>query len=71
MKRKLRVKIHGYISHTCTSIKSLFLEYVSKYATKDAADEAGAETDDDDDMSSVGSYGDDDDDEPAGQMEEV
>jgi len=46
-------------------------EYVSKYATKDAADEAGAESDDDDDMSSVGSYGDEEDDEPAGQMEEV
>jgi ubiquitin-conjugating enzyme E2 H len=48
-------------------------EYVTKYASKDAADEAGAESDDDDDMSSVGSFGDDDDDddEPAGQMEEV
>lgn len=41
-----------------------------KYASKDAADEAGAELDDDDDMSSVGSFGDEDD-EPAGQMEEV
>ena len=46
-------------------------EYVNKYASKDAADEAGAESDDDDDMSSVGSFGDDEDDEPAGQMEEV
>lgn len=45
-------------------------EYVTKYASKEAADEAGAESDDDDDMSSVGSFGDDDD-EPAGQMEEV
>ncbi|KAF4632855.1 hypothetical protein G7Y89_g5259 [Cudoniella acicularis] len=41
-----------------------------KYASKDAADEAGAESDDDDDMSSVGSFGDEDE-EPAGQMEEV
>ena len=41
----------------------LGIEYVIKYASKDAADEAGAESDDDDDMSSV--------DEPAGQMEEV
>lgn len=49
---------------------TLHEEYVSKYATKDAADEAGAESDDEDDMSSVGSYGDEDD-EPAGQMEEV
>ncbi|KAG4437646.1 Ubiquitin-conjugating enzyme E2 8 [Cadophora sp. M221] len=46
-------------------------EYVAKYASKEAADEAGAETDDDDDMSSVGSFGDDEDEEPAGQMEEV
>ncbi|RDL37201.1 putative UBC8-E2 ubiquitin-conjugating enzyme [Venustampulla echinocandica] len=45
-------------------------EYVIKYASKDAADEAGAESDDEDDMSSVGSFGDEDD-EPAGQMEEV
>jgi ubiquitin-conjugating enzyme E2 H len=46
-------------------------EYVIKYASKDAADDAGAESDDEDDMSSVGSFGDDEDDEPAGQMEEV
>jgi ubiquitin-conjugating enzyme E2 H len=46
------------------------VEYVLKYANKDAVDEAGAESDDDDDMSSVGSFGDEDD-EPAGTMEEV
>lgn len=45
-------------------------EYVSKYATKDAIDEGGAESDDDDDMSSVASFGSDDD-EAAGQMEEI
>ncbi|POR39389.1 Uncharacterized protein TPAR_00421 [Tolypocladium paradoxum] len=44
-------------------------EYVQKYATKDAADEAGAESEDDDDMSSVASF--DDDEEPAGQMDDV
>lgn len=45
-------------------------EYVQKYASKDAADEAGAESEDDDDMSSVGSFGDDDDDDqPAGRMD--
>ena len=42
-----------------------------RYASKDAADEAGAESDDDDELSSVGSFGDDEDQEPAGQMEEV
>ncbi|KAG5922577.1 E2 ubiquitin-conjugating protein ubc8 [Claviceps africana] len=47
-------------------------EYVIKYATKDAADEAGAESEDDDDMSSVASFGEDDEDEePAGQMDDV
>ncbi|KAI7776098.1 ubiquitin-conjugating enzyme [Diaporthe eres] len=46
-------------------------EYVQRYASRDAAEEAGAESEDDDDMSSVGSFGDDDDDEPAGQMDDV
>ncbi|KAM3065199.1 Ubiquitin-conjugating enzyme E2 4 [Clarireedia jacksonii] len=47
-------------------------EYVTKYASKDAADEAGAEDSDDDTMSSVGSFDDDEDnDEPAGTMEDV
>ncbi|KAK8052851.1 ubiquitin-conjugating enzyme protein [Apiospora saccharicola] len=45
-------------------------EYVQKYASKDAADEAGNESEDDDDMSSVASFGDEDD-EPAGQMDDV
>ena len=49
---------------------TLGAEYVQKYANKDAADEAGAESEDDDDMSSVASF-DDDDDEPAGQMDDV
>jgi ubiquitin-conjugating enzyme E2 H len=45
-------------------------EYVQKYASKDAANEAGAESEDEDDMSSVGSFGDDDDDDqPAGRMD--
>jgi len=44
---------------------------VQKYATKDAADEAGAESEDDDDMSSVASFDNDEDEEPAGQMDDV
>ncbi|PQE19617.1 ubiquitin-conjugating enzyme protein [Rutstroemia sp. NJR-2017a WRK4] len=48
------------------------IEYVTKYASKDAADEAGAEDSDDDTMSSVASFDDDEDnDEPAGTMEDV
>lgn len=45
-------------------------EYVQKYASKEAADDAGAESEDDDDMSSVGSFGEDDE-EPAGPMDDV
>ena len=43
-------------------------EYVSKYATKDAADEAGDDSESEDEMSSVGSF-ESGDEEPAGQME--
>ncbi|RCI09963.1 hypothetical protein L249_8630 [Ophiocordyceps polyrhachis-furcata BCC 54312] len=46
-------------------------EYVQKYATKDAADDAGAESEEDDDMSSVASFSDAEDQEPAGQMDEL
>lgn len=46
-------------------------EYVAKYASKEAADDAGAKDDDTDSMSSVGSFEDEEDEEPAGQMEEV
>jgi ubiquitin-conjugating enzyme E2 H len=44
-------------------------EYVQKYANKDAADDAGAETEDDDDLSSVASF--DEDEEPAGRLDDV
>jgi ubiquitin-conjugating enzyme E2 H len=50
----------------------LLADYVQKYATKSAADEAGAESESDDDLSSVGSYNDDDEEaQPAGQMDDV
>ncbi|KAI0178672.1 ubiquitin-conjugating enzyme/RWD-like protein [Hypoxylon sp. FL1284] len=44
-------------------------EYVQRYASKEVADEGGAESEDDDDMSSVASFGDED--EPAGKMDDV
>ena len=44
---------------------------MQKYATKDAADEAGAKSEDEDDMSSVASFSDDGNEEPAGQMDDV
>ena len=41
---------------------------MSKYANKDAADEAGADSEEEEEMSSVGSF-DSGDEEPAGTME--
>jgi hypothetical protein len=50
----------------------LLADYVQKYATKSAADEAGAESESDDDLSSVGSYNDDDEEaQPAGHRADV
>jgi len=66
------VKVKGKsqsISHPCTVGSDTALEYVSKYANKDAADEAGEDEDEEDEMSSAGSFSDDEDEEPAGQME--
>ncbi len=45
-----------------------FIEYVNLYATKEAADEAGADSDEEDEMSSAGSF-ESGDEEPAGTME--
>lgn len=42
---------------------------MSRYASKEAADDAGDDSDDDDAMSSVGDFESGDDEEPAGQME--
>ncbi|KAK1759621.1 ubiquitin-conjugating enzyme/RWD-like protein [Echria macrotheca] len=53
------------------SYESKVKEYVLKYASKEAADEAGAESEDDDDMSSIASYVEDEEAEPAGVMDDV
>ena len=47
------------------------LEYVNRYASKDAADEAGEDSESEDEMSSVGSYHSGEDEEPAGNMDEL
>ena len=67
----LRSKVSQYSVEIPQYLRLRPAEYVAKYASKEAADEAGVESDDDDDMSSVGSFGDDEDEQPAGQMEEV
>jgi len=54
-----------------TRADKIFPEYVQKYATKDAADEAGEDDESEDEMSSVGSYAEDEDEEPAGNMDEL
>ncbi|KAL2119641.1 hypothetical protein VTJ04DRAFT_6602 [Mycothermus thermophilus] len=48
-------------------------DYVQRYASKGAADEAGAESEEDDELSSVGSFEEDDDEDAqaAGQMDDV
>jgi len=46
-------------------------EYVQKYASKDAADEADAESEDDGELSSVASFDEEDDEEAAGKMDDV
>lgn len=46
-------------------------EYVQKYASKDSADEADAESEDDGELSSVASFDEEDDEEAAGKMDDV
>ena len=46
------------------------LEYVSKYASKEAVDEVGEDTESEDEMSSAGSY-ESDGAQPAGAMDDV
>jgi ubiquitin-conjugating enzyme E2 H len=69
---------HGWMGRAREGIHAdgvcacVLADYVQKYATKSAADEAGAESESDDDLSSVGSYNDDDEEaQPAGQMDDV
>ena len=47
------------------------VEYVQKYATKDAVEEGNDDSDDDDAMSSVGSYESGEEDEAAGNMDDI
>lgn len=52
------------------SVLLTLLDYVAKYASKEAADEGGEETESDDELSSVGSY-ESEGEEPAGTMDDV
>jgi hypothetical protein len=73
MKPRLKVCVAYTFKDYTAGIQRLMKcsEYVQKYATKDAADEAGEDDESEDEMSSVGSYAEDEDEEPAGNMEEL
>lgn len=64
---------HGEMLRTPERMEiDMFLpEYVQKYASKDAADEADAESEDDGELSSVASFDEEDDEEAAGKMDDV
>lgn len=69
---KVRGALQSYPVKNSTGMLTM-AEFVAKYATKDAADEAGEDEESEDEMSSVGSCPEDDeeDDEVAGNMEEL
>lgn len=58
--------LHVLLCHIDTSQ----LEYVAKYASKEAVDEAGEDTESEDELSSAGSY-ESGGEEPAGTMDDV
>lgn len=64
--RNLNMLIARSVMLTC--IRS---DYVKRFASKDAADEAGEESDSEDEMSSAGSIASGEDEEAAGQMDDL
>lgn len=67
VKGMLKIYICQYaICETDNSV----LEYVAKYASKEAVDEAGEDTESEDELSSAGSY-ESDGEQPAGTMDDV
>lgn len=52
------------------AVLTYFIEYVAKYASKEAVDDAGEDTESEDELSSAGSY-DSDGEEPAGRLDDV
>lgn len=65
---KSRSKVRNPFSTVGVDNTQILPEYVAKYATKDAADEAGDDSESEDEMSSVGEF-ESGDEEPVGQME--
>lgn len=71
VERPTRNQGGGYYAVHSDKANDRRIEYVKRFASKDAADEAGDESESDDEMSSVGSYASGDDEEPAGHMDGV
>ncbi|KAL4813565.1 ubiquitin-conjugating enzyme h [Aspergillus spinulosporus] len=72
--KSYEAKVKGWPLHDYTSpIRSILTfctEYVAKYASKDAVDDAGEDTESEDELSSAGSY-ESDGEEPAGRLDDV
>ena len=70
---KRRSKVHNLDLSTAIYLllNREFPDYVKRFASKDAADEAGEDSESDDEMSSVGSYASGEDENPAGNMDEL
>ena len=76
--KNYEIKVKGMYTHEkviwaleTVEVDISLADYVQKYASKEAADEADAESEDDGELSSVASFDDEDDDEAAGKMDDV
>ncbi|KAL2811503.1 ubiquitin-conjugating enzyme/RWD-like protein [Aspergillus granulosus] len=70
--KSYEVKVQGGFAASFleASVLTCFTEYVAKYASKEAMDDAGEDTESEDELSSVGSY-ESDGEEPAGRLDDV
>ena len=69
--KSYEAKVKGIVKQITWGSGLTCPDYVQRYASKDAADEAGEDNESDGEMSSVGSYISGEDDEPAGNMDDV
>jgi ubiquitin-conjugating enzyme E2 H len=67
---KVKGRLPVFPSLSMLIVLTIPLEYVAKYASKDAVDDAGEDTESEDELSSVGSY-ESDGEEPAGRLDDV
>lgn len=67
---KVKGTLPHHMRHTSSFLADMSPEYVAKYASKEAVDEAGEDTESEDELSSAGSY-ESGGEEPAGTMDDV